>query len=134
MRNHTRAGIIVAASLLAAAGLAAPASATESAAAARNAGPSCTSLSNGSFCVGIIDGGRTVNLVYGKTGGSPVTVKFGYRKGNTTHLSNAFTIKKGDTKTYQFKNQDLGCSTIYGVLAAEGQGDFETPGLHNTGC
>ncbi|MEU2630858.1 hypothetical protein [Kitasatospora sp. NPDC007106] len=84
--------------------------------------------------MGIIDGGRTVNLVYGKTGGSPVTVKFGYRKGHTTHLGNALTVKKGDTKTYQFKNQDLGCSTIYGVLAVEGQSDFETPGLHNTGC
>ncbi|MFH8629136.1 hypothetical protein ACH4CC_04615 [Streptomyces lydicus] len=134
MRNHTRAGVILATSLLAAAGLAAPASAGERADAVRNAGPSCTSLSNGSFCVGIIDGGHTVNLVYGKTGGSAVTVKFGYRKGNTKHLSNAYTVKKGDTKTFKFKNVDLGCSTIYGVLAVEGQDDFETPGLHNTGC
>ncbi|PBC70229.1 hypothetical protein BX265_7625 [Streptomyces sp. TLI_235] len=134
MRNHTRAGVVLATTLLAAAGMAAPASADESAVGARAAGPSCTSLSNGSFCVAITDGGHTVRLVYGKTGGSAVTVKFGFRKGNTTHLSNAHTVKKGDTKVYEFKNQQLGCSTIYGVLAAEGQGDFETPGVHNTGC
>ncbi|WP_158813305.1 hypothetical protein [Streptomyces rimosus] len=134
MRNHTRAGVIVATSLLTAAGLAAPASAAGSAAAVRNAGPSCTSLSNGTLCVGIIDGGHTVNVVYGKTGGSPVTVKFGYRKGNTKHLSNAYTVKKGDTKTYKFKNQNLGCSTIYGLIAVLDQGNFETPGVHNTGC
>ncbi|MFH8344020.1 hypothetical protein [Streptomyces sp. NPDC018045] len=129
MRNHTRVGVVLATSLLAAAGLAAPASA-----APRNAGPSCTQLSNGTLCVGIIDGGHTVNLVYGKTGGSPVTVKFGYRKGHTKHISNAYTVKKGDTKTYKFKKQNLGCSTIYGLLSVAGQGNFETPGLHNTGC
>lgn len=134
MRNHTRAGVILATSLLAAAGMAAPASADEQVAAVRNAGPSCTSLSNGELCVAIIDGGHTVRLVYGKTGGSAVTVKFGYRKGHTTHLSNASTVNKGDTKIYEFKNQELGCNTIYGVLAVEGQSDFETPGLHNTNC
>ncbi|MEV4439238.1 hypothetical protein AB0K09_09475 [Streptomyces sp. NPDC049577] len=136
MRKHTRAGVVLATSLLAAAGLAVPASADEpdGAVGIRNAGPSCTQLSNGTFCVAIIDNGHTVNLVYGKTGGDPVTVKFGYHKGGTTHLSNPYTVKKGDTKTYAFKNQDLGCSSIYGVLAVEGQGDFKTPGLHNTNC
>ncbi len=144
MLKRARAGVIFASSLAAAIGLASPASAatpsTEdssvqaAAAGIRNAGPSCTSLSNGTFCVGLIDNGRTVNLVYGKTGGGKVTVKFGYKKGNTSHFSEGFTVSAGQTKTYAFKNQSLGCSNVVGILSVADQGRFETPPLHNTNC
>ncbi|GHI10059.1 hypothetical protein AQI88_41265 [Streptomyces cellostaticus] len=136
MRKHARVGVIAASSLVAAVALASPASAaTDSLAVARsNAGPSCTSLSNGSLCIALVDGGSTVRVVYGKTGGSAITAKLGYKKGGLTKYADAVTVKNGDTKVQEWKRQDIGCSNVIGVIAPHGQDVFETPPLHNPSC
>ncbi|WKX70897.1 hypothetical protein [Streptomyces sp. XD-27] len=140
MRKYARVGILAASSLVTAVALTAPASAATPSAAGSSAsavargtsGPTCTELSNGSLCVAIKDH-SVVHLTYSKFRGGKVTVKFGFRKGNWTKWSEGFNMGVG-AKVYQFKNQDLGCSPIVGILSAADGGTFETPPLTPPGC
>ncbi|GAB2703845.1 hypothetical protein [Kitasatospora kifunensis] len=97
---------------------------------------SCTSLSNGYFSTSYWmaggDGPATVQDDYQKSGGGTITADFEYNDGYTVHMDQgAFQQSSGETKGFQWTNQFLpSCAQITGILAVQGQGNFQTPPIY----
>ncbi|MFE6846674.1 hypothetical protein [Streptomyces sp. NPDC057686] len=91
----------------------------------------CTSLSNGVLCTQLanrVGDWAQVRNSYEKTGGSPVTVRFGhYNRGGTWWDEGAFTQTAGTTRSYMWPGSDYGdCSAVIGFMDSGGR-RYEVP-------
>ncbi len=96
---------------------------------------SCTSLSNGTLYVSVLDAGSSPSEVldqYSKTGGGTISADFEYNDGSSLHYDQGtFSQSSGQTKSYEWYQQYLpSCAQVVGILAVRGQGNFQTPPVY----
>ncbi|MFF8597514.1 hypothetical protein ACF065_01095 [Streptomyces sp. NPDC015232] len=96
-------------------------------------GDRCTTLSNGYLSIHLGDGGKTILVVYRKTGGSAITGKLGYLRSGNTHYKASQTITTSVEAYAQWAGVANPCYPTNGLLYTSGT-TYQTPAATSTSC